>query len=425
MAQRPDVIIIGAGLAGLSAARTLQAHGVPSLLFEASATIGGRIATDVVEGFQIDRGFQVLLDSYPEARRTLDLTALDLHAFAPGAVLHRGGGRFGRVGDPLRTPLDGFRSLTAGAFSVGDALRVLGLQVASRRAVAEPMPSTPAGTSSATTLEALRSRGFSARAIEAFFRPFFGGVFLDRDLHAAQPWFEWLFGMFATGRATLPARGMQAIPAQLAAALPSGHLRRERPVRRLLAHAVELDSGEVIEAETIIVATDGAAAGRLLPDLTAPSWSGCITLSYAAPEAPITTPHLALKAPDDPGPVNHVCVPSVVAPSYAPRGRHLVSATLIGHRAEDDAGLDQAVRTQLGDWFGAAAVGRWQLLRVSRVPFSLPRTLLGESAATAAVRRARGVYACGDHLETPSINGAMRSGRRAAEAVLADRGARR
>ena len=423
MAQRPDVIIIGAGLAGLSAARTLQAHGVPSLLFEASATIGGRVATDVFEGFQIDRGFQVLLDSYPEARRTLDLAALDLHAFAPGAVLHRGGGRFGRVGDPLRAPLDGFRSLASGAFSFGDALRVLGLQVASRRAINTTMSSPAAAPF--TTLEALRARGFSARAIEAFFRPFFGGVFLDRDLHAARPWFEWLFGMFSTGRATLPARGMQAIPAQLAAALPSGHLRRESPVRRLLECAVELESGEVIEAGTIIVATDGAAAGRLLPDLAAPTWSGCITLSYAAPEAPITTPHLALKAPDDPGPVNHICVPSIVASSYAPRGRHLVSATLIGNRDEDDAALDQAVRTQLRDWFGAAAVGRWQLLRVSHVPFSLPRTLLGESAAAGAVRRATGVYACGDHLETPSINGAMRSGRRAAEAVLADLTARR
>ena len=426
MAQRPDVIIIGAGLAGLSAARTLQAHGVPSLLFEASAGIGGRVVTDEVDGFQIDRGFQVLLDSYPEARRTLDLAALDLRPFAPGALLHRGGGRFGRVGDPLRAPLDGFRSLTSGAFSLGDALRVLGLQVASRRAIASPMPSASASSSSSpsmaistTTLDALRARGFSTRAIEAFFRPFFGGVFLDHDLTPTQPWFEWLFGMFATGRATLPAAGMQAIPTQLAAGLPSGHLRRESPVRRLHERAVELESGEVIEAETIILATDGTAAARLLPEIAAPTWSGCVTLSYAAPAAPILTPHLALKAPDDPGPVNHVCVPSIVAPSYAPRGRHLVSATIIGSRPEDDAALDRATRTQLSDWFGASVTEHWELLRVSRVPFSLPRTLLGETQAAEAVRRAPGLYCCGDHLETPSINGAMRSGRRAAEAVLA------
>jgi len=118
-------------------------------------------------------------------------------------------------------------------------------------------------------------------------------------------------------------------------------------------------------------------------------------------------------------------VPSVVAPSYAPAGRHLISATIIGTPSDDDTALDRAARTQLDEWFGAAAVDRWQLLRVSRVPFSLPRTLLGESAATTAVRRAGGLYACGDHLETPSINGAMRSGRRVAEAVLADLAARR
>ena len=420
MAQRPDVIIIGAGLAGLSAARTLQARGVPSLVFEASDRIGGRVATDLVDGFRIDRGFQVLLDSYPEARHGLDLSALDLRPFAPGALLHRGGGRFGRIGDPLRAPLDGVRSLMSGAFTLGDAFRVLGLRSASVAAHDAPMR-----TEGPTTLEALRARGFSAQAIEAFFRPFFGGVFLDRELMPARPWFDFLFGMFATGRATLPSEGMQAIPAQLASALPSGHLRRESPVRRLHDRAVELESGEVIEAETIILATDGTAAARLLPELSAPAWSGCVTLSYAAPDAPITTRHLALKAPGDPGPVNHVCVPSIVAPSYAPAGRHLVSATITGSPSDVDPALDRAARTQLGDWFGAAAVDRWQLLRVSRVPFSLPRTLLGESAATAAVRRATGLYACGDHLETPSINGAMRNGRRVADAVLADLAARR
>ncbi|MBM3898695.1 MAG: FAD-dependent oxidoreductase [Gemmatimonadetes bacterium] len=420
MAQRPDVIIIGAGLAGLSAARTLQARGVPSLIFEASDRIGGRVATDLVDGFRIDRGFQVLLDSYPEARRGLDLAALDLRPFAPGALLHRGGGRFGRIGDPLRAPLDGVRSLTSGAFTLGDAIRVLGLRAASATAHDAPMRSE-----GPTTLETLRARGFSAQAIEAFFRPFFGGVFLDRELTPARPWFDFLFGMFATGRATLPSEGMQAIPAQLASALPSGHLRRESPVRRLHDRAVELESGEVIEAETIILATDGTAAARLLPELSAPAWSGCVTLSYATPDAPITTRHLALKAPDDPGPVNHVCVPSVVAPSYAPAGRHLVSATIIGTPGDDDIALDRASRTQLGEWFGASAIERWQLLKVSHVPFSLPRTLVGESAAATAVRRATGLYACGDHLETPSINGAMRSGRRAADAVLADLAARR
>ncbi|MEN9791028.1 MAG: hypothetical protein RLZZ63_686 [Gemmatimonadota bacterium] len=420
MAQRPEVIIIGAGLAGLSAARTLAANGVPSLVLEASDRIGGRVTTDSIDGFRIDRGFQVLLDSYPEARRGLDLAALDLQPFASGALLHRGGGRFGRIGDPLRAPLDGVRSLMSGAFTLGDAFRVLGLRAASAAAHDAPMR-----TEGPTTLEALRARGFSAQAIEAFFRPFFGGVFLDRELTPARPWFEFLFRMFATGRATLPSEGMQAIPTQLAAALPSGHVRRESPVRRLHARAVELDSGEVLEAETIILATDGTAAARLLPELRAPEWSGCITLSFAAPDAPITTRHLALKAPDDTGPVNHVCVPSVVAPSYAPAGRHLVSATIIGAPAEDDAALDRAARAQLSDWFGASAVERWQLLTVSRVPFSLPRTLVGESAAAAVLRQTDGLYACGDHLETPSIDGAMRSGRRAAEAVLADLGARR
>lgn len=412
---KTDVVIIGGGLAGLAAAKTLRAAGVDVQLFEAQPEVGGRVSTDSVDGFLLDRGFQVLLDSYPEARAQLDLAALSLGKFAPGAQIWRGNG-FGRVADPWRDPLAGAKSLVSGVFTPADALRMLRL----RSDAILALEGEPIADGDETAARALIRRGFSDRAIEGFFRPFFGGVFLDSQLTAPVRWFEFLFGMFATGHATLPAGGMQSIPRQLAAALPPTSLRTSTRVRSLKGRRVELPSGEIIEAEAVILATDARHAAVLLPGAKTTSWAACTTLYYAAPRSPVAAPLLVLNGAGRRGPINHVCVPSDLQASYAPVGQALISATAIEHANADDAALDREARLQLTSWFGDAAVQRWRLLRVSRVPFSLPRPVPRPDTVADAVRLGNGVYACGDYLETPSINGALRSGRRAAEALLAD-----
>jgi phytoene dehydrogenase-like protein len=407
------VIVVGGGLAGLAAAKTLTAKGVPTLLLEASAALGGRVATDTVDGFLLDRGFQVLLDSYPEARRALDLGALDLRPFESGALVQRAGRR-SRVSDPWRDPVAGVASLMSGLFSPADAWRMLRLRhdalAAARHADAPP---------TVTTAQALEDRGFSDRAVEGFFRPFFGGVFLDSGLEPPRHWFEFLFAMFATGRATLPAAGMRAIPHQLAAALPEGSVRLLSAVRSARAGHVELVSGERFTPRAVILATDARAASALAPGVAKPAWGGCVTLYYAATRSPVGARLLVLNGDRGTGPVDHVCVPSDVAPGYAPQGEHLVSATVIGASTLDDPSLDKAARAQLAGWFGGDAVRDWRLLRATRVPYALPR-ITAHTPDDRAVRLTDGLYACGDHLETPSINGALRSGRRAAEALLAD-----
>lgn len=421
MPHSPDVIIVGGGLAGLAAARTLTAHGVSVLVLERDATVGGRVATDLVDGFRIDRGFQVLLDSYPEAARVLDLAALDLRPFASGAYVRRGTG-FGRVGDPWRDPLAAFSTLRSGAFTPLDAWRMLRLRGRALRAV----DGAGIGTDATPTMDRLRADGFSDGAIDRFFRPFFGGVFLDRALTSPADWFDFLFGMFATGRATLPAQGMGALPAQLAAGLPGDAIRTSTSVERLTEAGVTLAGGESLRAKAVIVATDAGTHAALLGRGEAPvAWSGCATLSFDAPDAPLDAPLIALAGPQERGPVHHCCVPSLVAPSYAPAGRHLVSATVIGPVTPDDGALERAARQQLGEWFGATAVAGWRLLRISRIPYSLVRAVRDAETAAALVRVGPGRYAAGDHLETPSINGALRSGRRAAEALLADWGVAR
>lgn len=417
MTTSPEVIIVGGGLAGLAAARRLTEASVPTLVLEASGEVGGRVATDVVDGFLIDRGFQVLLDSYPEARRVLDMGALDLRAFGSGALIRRAG-KVGRVGDPWRDPVAGMRTLLSGVFTPADAWRMMLL-----RADALSGKPIPAEEQSQTTARLLADRGFSDRAIDGFFRPFFGGVFLDDQLTAPRSWFRFMLGMFSTGKATLPNAGMRAMPRQLADALPAGTVRTGAHVRAVRADGVELDGGEHIRARAVIVATDARHLAVLVPRARTPHWSSCVTYYWAAPSSPLREPLLMLNAEPRTGPVHHLCVPSDIAPGYAPAGQSLISATTVGLPAEDDATLARQAEAQLARWFGDSTVRAWQLLKVCRVSHALPRLTPGISVER-AVRIEDGLYACGDHLETPSINGALRSGRRAAETVLADWGLR-
>ena len=411
MTRTADVLVVGAGLAGLCCARRLAERGLSTIVLEASDGVGGRVRSDEVAGFRLDRGFQVLLTAYPEARAVLDYAALDLHAFYPGALV-RFGGRFHRVADPWRNPLDAVAGSLSPIGSVADKLRVARLR---HRACAGALADLFARPET-TGEHLLRDLGFTDAMIDRFFRPFLGGVTLDRTLGASSRMLEFVFRMFARGDAALPAGGMGAIPAQIAAALPADTVRLATPVAAIDAGRCILRSGDVLEGRAVVVATEGPEAARLL-DLPPPSRSRAVTcLYYAAERAPIAAPILILDG-DGRGPVNNLCLPSAVAPGYAPPGMTLVSATVLGHHANDDDELDAAVRTQMTEWFGAS-VRHWRHLRTYRIDHALP----GPDTPTRDVpdrsmRLRRGLYVCGDHRVNASIQGAMRSGRHAADAL--------
>ena len=200
--RRPEVVIVGAGMAGLACAVELSAAGIDFILLEASDDVGGRVRSDRVEGFILDRGFQVLLTSYPEARRLLDYEALDLRPFQPGALV-RLDGSFSRLGDPWRRPSDLFRTLTAPVGTLKDKLILARLRSRLVDDDLERIWDRPART----TWSALEAEGFSPRIIRRFFQPFLGGVFLESELRTSSRMFEFVFRMFSTGLATLPARG--------------------------------------------------------------------------------------------------------------------------------------------------------------------------------------------------------------------------
>lgn len=420
MTQR--VIIVGAGLAGLCCARELHAQGVPFLLLEASDGVGGRVRTDFVEGFRLDRGFQVLLTSYPEARRVLDYDALRLCPFEPGALV-RFEGDFHQVTDPWRRPTTALASLFSPIGSLVDKLRVGQLRARSLQgSVADQF-----NDNDTTTQQALQQAGFSTAMIERFFRPFLGGIFLESQLDTSSNFFHFVFRMFSTGSACLPAEGMEAIPRQLAAALPAGSIRLGARVAKVEANSVTLEDGEQLEASAVVVAVEGPAAAQLLNGdggdndgkAIATAGKGVTNLYYAAAEAPITDPLLLLNG-DGEGPINNVCVPTVIAPAYGPPDQSLISVSVLGVN-HDLTQLEAAVHQQLSDWFGAEVVG-WRHLRTYEIPYALPRQ---EPSALAQperpVRWQPGIYVCGDHRDTGSIQGAMVSGRRAATALMADR----
>jgi phytoene dehydrogenase-like protein len=407
-----DVVVIGAGLSGLAAARQIQQSGLSVVIVESSDAVGGRVRTDNVDGFLLDRGFQVLLTAYPELATQVDMEALDLQSFDPGAFVwikskNGGLGKGHVVSDPFRKPSTLLATTFAPIGTVIDKLRIVLLRLRVLRGVAPKL----LRNADMSTLDALRSAGFSHRMIETFFKPLFGGVQLDPQLATSRRMFDIIFRSLSEGQSVLPSQGMQALPEQLASRLHPNTIHLNSPVESLDGSMVILRSGERIAARAVVVATDGPSASILLnlPPVQSRT-AGCV---YFSTDTPPNDKKYVILDGSGKGPVLNVAIISNVAPSYAPPGKHLIAAALPGVISGN---LEQLARQQLREWWGPQ-VDTWKHLRtyaishggpVQSAPFSpKQRVSLGD-----------GRFVCGDHRDTGSIQGALYSGRRCGEAVV-------
>lgn len=404
-----DVVVVGAGLAGLVCADDLMRAGIDCTVLEASDRVGGRVRTDEVDGYLLDRGFQILLTAYPEVARRLDLAALDLHEFAPGAVVRTATGMC-EVGDPLRRPSQLLATVRAPIGSLADKLRLARLILSVRATSARDLLRGPDGT----TLERLRSAGFSPTMIESFWRPLFAGIQLDPDLEVSRRRFDVVLKMLATGPTAVPSAGMGAIPAQLAAGLPDSTVRFGAQVERIDGTTVHLADGSVDHARAVVVATEGPEAHRLLGAAVDDPGSRAVACCWFATAAPPLSGTLLALDGTGAGPVRNLAVLSQVAPSYAPAGRSLVAAAVPGPDALDP-GLLARVVEQLAGWFDTATAD-WEHLRTDVIPHGQPRQTPPLSPRR-KVDLGGGRFVCGDHRDTASLQGAMFSGQRTAVAV--------
>src|SRR5262245_15391873 len=413
MSTNADVLIVGAGVAGLSCGRHLADSGISVQIVEASDRIGGRVRTDEHEGFLLDRGFQVLLTAYPEAQRTLDYHALDLKKFTPGA-LSWFAGRMNRLVDPWRTPGGWSTAFKSDFGTLWDKLRVARLRSRLRGSTIEQLFQRP----ESSTNDALKFGGFSDEFIHHFFRPFFGGILLDGELKSSSRMFEFIFKMLSEGDIAVPAGGMGEIPTQIAAHLPEDSVRVNAHVESLHENELTLAGGETLSARAIVVAADGPGAAHLVGEAE-PASRSVTCFYYSADEPPVPHATIVLNG-DGAGPVNNLAVMSQVAPSYAPAGKSLIAISGLGTQQLAEDPLGGFIIAQMKNWFGPVARS-WRYLKTYRIPHAQPQQFPGAlEPPQRAVRIRPGIYLCGDHRDNASIHGAMVSGRRAAEAVLAD-----
>ncbi|MFE7387539.1 NAD(P)/FAD-dependent oxidoreductase [Streptomyces sp. NPDC002596] len=421
-AHHADVVIIGAGIAGLSAAHQLTSAGVSVSVLEAGPRVGGRMTTEEVDGFRLDHIGPLLSTSYPELRAAPGLEGLLLRNFAPGVLVHSEGRQY-RTGDvrQVRSARGAFKAARALASAprppMGGPIDQARLGAALARLATTPATRILARPER-TALAALSTRGLPSRTVNGFLRPLLAALLSDPGLTTSSRCADLALRSYARGRLCVPSGGSATLPELLAAALPPGTVRTGVHVTAAGITSVRTKEHGELGCRSLLLATGASAAAELLPGLRVPPFHPVTVLHHTAPAPPPTGASLLLDA-DRSGPVSHTCVMSEVDPSRVPHGRTLITSTVLGTPPPD---LDRSVRTHLAALYGTPT-GDWELLAAHHDPEAVP-AMPPPHDLRRPVRLLAGLYVCGDHRDTSTVQGALFSGRRAAHAILGDLGIR-
>ncbi len=421
--SRADVVIIGAGLAGLAAALRLCGAGVHVVVLERDQRVGGRVGTDVIDGFRCDRGFQLLNPAYPEARRVLDLDTLALQPLPAIVEVVTDAGPV-LLGDPRHSSVALLPGLVRAGLTRLGSLRE---KAAFARWALACTRRAPADLLSAPDEEwgaALTRAGIDGPLRHAVLEPFLAGVLGEDGGATSRRFVELLIRSFARGRPSVPWQGMQAIPDQLAATLPDGVLQLGVGVDAVAplvgGRRVVHTAGGAIEAHAVVVATDPAAAGAFT-GLTVPPVRPLTTFWHATDE-PITAfgaaPGALRLDGERRGPVVNTVPISVTARAYSPDRRTLVATTMLGLPSTQvsEATSEAGIRRELARLYRLPTT-RWQLVTVHAIPHALT-AMPPALDVRRSVALGDGLFVAGDHRDSASAQGALVSGRRAADAVL-------
>ncbi|MFD0862071.1 protoporphyrinogen/coproporphyrinogen oxidase [Sungkyunkwania multivorans] len=400
--------IIGAGISGLVAAIELEKAGFRPIIIEATGEVGGRVKTDQVKGYQLDHGFQVLLDAYPKAKQYLDLELLALQQLRPGALIFKNG-RSQQIGDPLRDPSFLWSTLTSNVGSLADKWKIFKLNIALKKKSLESIFEEP----EKTTLHYLKDFGFSDRIITNFFKPFFTGIFLEPDLQTSSRMFCFVYKMFGEGHATLPKAGIGAVAHQLSKKLSNTTFRFNTKVKAVTSNALTLDDGTELESNATIIATDPSSMISNLRNQEI-SWKSCDTLYFEVPKRTITTPLIGLVA-DKEALINNIFYHDSIE-TLQQGDNALLSVTVVKSHQLNETDLIRRVQDDLKDFCGIAHT---VFLKHYFIPQALPDidALRYDLSPTESLLNER-IFLAGDQLLNGSLNAAMSSGEAAAKGLL-------
>ena len=404
------IYIIGAGISGLIAALELESGGYSPIILEASDGVGGRVRTDIEDGFRLDRGFQVLLTAYPEAKRYLDYENLHLKKFDPGAIIFKPGDLFA-IHDPLRNPMKLFGMAFSKVGTIKDKLKIWGLTNSLKKKTEEEIFSEP----SAPTIDFLRNYGFSETIIDNFFKPFFKGIFLENELQTSSRMFKFVFKMFSTGYASVPQNGMQEIPNQLKGKLKKTVFHFNSPVERVEGNTIILTDGKILEADKIIIAS---RPDKVLPQMAGQvkEYRKVVNLYFSLEKSFILQPMIGL-VPDAQYLINNFVFMTDVSKSYSSSGKALLSVTVTQDCKPNDS-LVKTVSEELEALSGIKA-SYFHHIKTYEINDALPQVDdMQYSISPTNTKIYDNVFLAGDYLLNGSINAAMTSGRKAAEAVM-------
>ena len=400
--------IIGAGVSGLIAARVLENYGYHPVVIEATDRVGGRVKTDVIDGYQLDHGFQVLLTAYPAVKKHLDYEALDLQKILPGASIFKSSGQK-TIGDPLRNISLLISTLLSGIGNLSDKLKILKLNQKLKKKTMSAIFSDR----EQSTLSYLENLGFSKEIIADFFMPFFSGIFLETKLETSSRMFEFVYKMFGEGDATIPKAGIEAVPKQLLNNLKTTTFKYNTKVRSLKNGEITLNDGTQLESHYTIVATEASGLVSNLKNQST-EWKSCTTL-YFETETRVINKKLIGLIPKSGTLINNIFYNSSLESALKPKNK-LLSVTVINDQNLSHEALIEAVQTELKAYCGITTT---KFIKLYRIPKALPKLRnLKYAMMPSETRLTNGLFLAGDIQLNASLNAAMISGERAALGVI-------